>query len=171
MDTISTLHQLSEHADRTDTIEDPKFEKLLASLGREYLGKPVQFEESRKPAKGILTYIGPSLVLNGRFVPPNDFFIPEQQLEVMNRKTFPDEGCRLERLIFGPNDDFIVLLVNATDTPTEEDILKCFLGAVLTALGEELDGTPIQTVAEMDQQIRRILTENGMTMNETPANR
>lgn len=89
----------------------------------------------------------------------------------MNRKTFPDEGCRLERLIFGPNDDFIVLLVNATDTPTEEDILTCFLGAVLTALGKELDGTPIQTVAEMDQQIRRILTENGMTMNETPANR
>ena len=53
-------------------IEDPKIEKLLASKGREFLGKPVQFEEGRKPAKAITTYIGPSLVLNGRFVPPND---------------------------------------------------------------------------------------------------
>ena len=153
---------MSEGAQNTEIahvgyIEDPKIQEMVTSLGSEYLGEPIQSEDGRRLAKGILTYIGPSLVSNGRFVPPDDFYIPEQQLEIMSRKIFPEEGCRIERLIFAQDDGFIVLLIDATDTPTEEYITKCFMGAVLAALGEEIDGTPIQTLAEMDQHIRSII--------------
>lgn len=155
--TLSDTEKTQREIFHMGYVQDPQMLEIIASLGKEYLSDPILMEDETAMAKGILTYIGPDVVAHGRFVPPKDFYIPEQQLEVMRNKVFPDEGCRIERLIFAENSGFIVLLIDATDKPTEHYLTTCFLGAVLTALGAEIDGTPIQSIDNMDYMIRKII--------------
>lgn len=138
-------------------IEDPFFEEMISKMGRDYLGLSKNADTCRNFARAVITYIGPNLVSDGRFVPPEGFHIPEQQLEIMSEKVFPEEGCRIERLIFGHENAFIVLLVDATDDPDKEYIETCFLGAILAALGEDIDGSPILSRTEADALIRSIV--------------
>lgn len=138
-------------------IEDQGYLAIAEEIRSEYLTDISSRDLDRFYASALVTYIGPSLVENGNFMPPPNFHIPGEQLEVLSRKVFPDEGCRIERLFFENKDQFIVLLVDASDTPSQGYIETCLLGATLTALGEELDGRPVMTNSEMRTQIEEIV--------------
>jgi hypothetical protein len=141
----------------TGYIEDPFFQEMISEMGRDFLGHSNKADTNRNFARAIVTYIGPNLVSDGRFVPPEGFHISEQQMEIMSGKIFPEEGCRIERLVFAHENAFIILLVDATDDPSREYIETCFLGAILAALGEDIDGTPIPSRFEADALIRSIV--------------
>jgi len=141
-------------------IEDQGYLTIAEEIRSEYLTDISIRDLDRFYASALITYIGPSLVQNGNFMPPHNFHIPEQQLEVLSGKVFPDEECRIERLFFENKDKFIVLLVDASDTPSQGYIETCLLLATLTALGEELDGKPRLPNSEMRTQIEEIVNGN-----------
>lgn len=111
----------------------------------------------RRLARAISIFIGPDLVLNGAFVPPSEFYMSPSQLEIMSGKTFPNEGCRVERLIFSETGDYVVLLVDASTQASFEYHQNCILSAALTSLGEPLDGTPTLSSSELYQRLQGVV--------------
>lgn len=155
--------QLTESLAQTRTIpllgyiEDQGYLAIAEEIRSEYLTDISIRDLDRFYASALVTYIGPSLVENGSFMPPPNFHIPGEQLEVLSGKVFPNEECRIERLFFENKEQFIVLLVDASDTPSQGYIETCLLLATLTALGEELDGKPLLQNSEMRTQIEEIV--------------
>lgn len=137
-------------------IEEPEFLELANEIRAEFLTLRT-LSADRSLAQAIVVYIGPNLVSQGRFVPPDDFYIPPDQLEILERKIFPEEGCRIERIFFSANQSYIVQLFDASDEPSSQYIEQCLLLAVATALGENLDGKPVISNAEMRELIRGIV--------------
>ena len=138
-------------------IEEDEYLNIAHKIKSDYLSGIANNKRERIFAQALVAYIGPSLVENGKFVPPPNFYIPPDQLEIMAGKIFPDEECIIERLVFKAEKQFIVLAVDASDTPSQENIERCLLGATLAALGEDLDGQPIMPNSEMRNLIEEIV--------------
>ena len=136
-------------------IEQPEYFSIANQIETDYLSGITNNENNRVLARALVAFIGPSLVESGEFVPPQNFYLPPDQLEVMAKKTFSNEGCRIERLIFPAERQFIVLLVDASDNPSQGYIESCMLAATLTALGKDLNGQPQMTNAELRSLIKR----------------
>jgi hypothetical protein len=137
-------------------IEEPEFLELANEIRAEFLTLRT-LSADRSLAQAIVVYIGPNLVSQGRFVPPDDFYIPPDQLEILERKIFPEEGCRIERIFFSVNQSYIVQLFDASDAPSSQYNEQCLLLAVATALGENLDGRPVKSNEELRELIRGIV--------------
>lgn len=116
-------------------IENQEFSDIAEHIRTEFLSHKFIPEEGRDLATGIVTYIGPDIVSNGHFVPPEGFYIPPSQLQYMTDRNFPEEGCKIERLMYRAAGDYLVLLVDASDDPLPEYIEKCLLLATLSASG------------------------------------
>ena len=138
-------------------IEQEEYLNIAHQIKSDYLSGIANNKSDRIFAQALVAYIGPSLVENGKFVPPPNFHIPPDQLEVMAGKIFPDEECRIDRLIYKAENQFIVLLVDASNSPSKGYIERCLLGATLAALGEDLDGQPVMPNSEMRNLIKEIV--------------
>lgn len=140
-------------------IENQEFSDIADQIRNEYLSHSFVPDEGRDMALAIITYIGPDVVSNNRFVPPENNDMSPDELEYMTGRYFPDEGCRIERLRFPSEGEYYVLLVDASDHPSAEYIEECLLLATLTALGERLDGREVQPVHVLRNWIRGIVGE------------
>ena len=139
--------------------ENQEFSGIAEQIRTEYLSHNFVPNEGRDLALAIVTYIGPSVISKGRFVPPQGFYISPGQLEYMTGRFFPEEGCRVERIWFATEGDYYVLLVDASDHPSPEYIEECLLLATLTALGERMGETEVQPVHVLRNRILEIVGE------------
>lgn len=137
-------------------IDDPNLAKIVTSLYNDYFINPIFLPRSRETAQHIEIYIGSRFVEQNRFVPPVEETFSEAHLSAFEGKVFPSTGCKIERLHF-PDRTFVVLLVDATKEPSSEKSEVCILGAILTALGEDLDGRDVDDSITLSQQIEDII--------------
>lgn len=138
-------------------IENPEFLALAQEIAAQFLTFEAAPGPERQVAKAIVAYVGPDVISDGRFIPPEDYYIPPEQLEMLSQKAFPNEGCRVERLWFSSKSAYIVLVVEASDQPTGDYIEHCLLLAVLTSLGEQTDATPVQTPKALRDRVREVV--------------
>lgn len=131
-----------------DYFANPEFLEMAEQIWDEFLSHETRPSKARQMALAMMTYIGPEVVSGNRFIPPDGHNLSQMDLEMMAEKSFPDEGCRIERLWLTHPDhygEYMVLLVDASDHPSYEYIESCLLLATATAIGEDLDGQPIMT--------------------------
>lgn len=140
-------------------VENSKVSDYIIDLDEKFFSRPLKPRAGKKTAFALVFYIGPNLISSNKFIPPDDFYIPPQQLEVMENKTFPNEGCRIERLIFPSSGDFVVLAVDATKEPNIEHVHECILIAALAAVGEEMHNVPVTSNGQLMEQLREIVSE------------
>ncbi|MBU2993943.1 hypothetical protein Q4555_11065 [Octadecabacter sp. 1_MG-2023] len=115
---------------------------LVEELYDRFLAGPIPLRDDQASAglsvaEGVIFYMGPEIVENGRFVPPEGVFISPQQLEVMSEKRFTDGMCRVENLTFLRDGRRLVLLVDDSNTPPPLELTHCVLIAFASALGAE----------------------------------
>ncbi|MDG1075679.1 MAG: hypothetical protein P8P65_03370 [Planktotalea sp.] len=134
-------------------IDNPEFLETTQDLGTEIFSHEFLVTNERKLAVAIAVFVGPDVVSDGQFIQPQDLYMDPRLLEIMSNKVFPDTGCRIERLWFENSNKYFVLLIESSEQPQIEYLEQCLLGSAMTALGEELDGNPIQTAKEMRTQL------------------
>ncbi|MDG1458013.1 MAG: hypothetical protein P8Q92_09035 [Pseudoprimorskyibacter sp.] len=131
--------------------------ELAEEIRDQYLSNIDFLEGDQQFAKAVVVYVGDDFVVDGEFAVPSDVSIPATQLEILQSKSFPDDGCRVERLFFSDNEEFIVLLVDGSYQPETNYIEQCLLLASLTALGEDSSGTPVRTTEELRNELEALL--------------
>jgi hypothetical protein len=131
------------------SIQNPVLFDLAREIEDEFLSGDTTADDVTKTATAILAYIGKDIVSDGKFVAPEGAIIPAPQLSILMSKTFPEEGCRIERLTFSSSGDYVVLLVDSSENPEIQYIEQCLLVAALTAHGRDLTGVPVMPVDDL----------------------
>lgn len=126
----------------------PQFEQLY---GKFFSDDATIFSE-RRVASAIVVYIGPEVVLDGQFVKPPTYDIPESQLRALEALEYNDGECNLFPLYFKQPEEIIVLLVDDSETPTYHESAICILRTFALALGandEELAAEDEHSLTEL----------------------
>lgn len=130
-------------------IGDPEISNMAKEITEEFLANT---NEKRLIAEALYAYIAPGIVAENRFVKPDGFEMSETQLNFLGGTSYPNSGCKVERVSSTDQDvigEYMVLIVDATDHQSLEYIETCLLLAAATAMGVDMDGQPVMGNSEL----------------------
>jgi hypothetical protein len=138
-------------------VENSEIYEFIQNTQRQLFPKAFTPHSERKLAKHLEIYIAPNVVEGGVFTPPPEAQLSLEYTASFDGLLFPNSGCQIRRRFFNNGKKYVVILVDSSETPTLKVVETCLLGAIATALGEDLDGQPIRTKEELKADIRRIV--------------
>lgn len=138
-------------------IEDPQIEKLVQDEYWAFFSEPFVPNADRRLADHLEIYIAPDIVQNSVFVPPTELNFSPEHLAAFEGKYFPNQGCQIRRLFFPDSEGYVVVLIDSSDSPELGYIKTCLLGAIATALGENLDEQSVMSNDEIRERIKGIV--------------
>jgi hypothetical protein len=134
-------------------IEGNEVETLVDDLYHTFLARPVVPVKAGNLAIRLELYISPSIVTENRLTPPPEAGLSKEYLDTYSAVFLPNEDCIIRRRFLKNPDEYIVVVIDGSDSPEMNELEICILGGILSALGEEINNTPKHSISRTRQVI------------------